>query len=250
MPHEEHDSQAEENIKRDVKDYGWSVCLFEVNTATPAFAYTIGLWENFNHPELICFGLPINTMHAILNDVGEWVRGGQRVELGVDNFDVLERLPVQFRPVEASNIPDYFGYGRWFYKYLDFPAVQLIWPDTEGHYPWSAAYAARYEFSQPLLEQKLDFKFFEPKDTAVFAARQIFKENKPILRVRHDEDDGAWQFLTGETVTTDHIIIVALESVVKRDPTVNSLFNMPTGQVATRDAVGSPWVREELQEEE
>lgn len=250
MSHAEHDSQAEQNIKRDVKEYGWSVCLFEEDSATPAFAYTIGLWKNFKHSEVISFGLSLDTLHAILNDVGEWARNGKTVELGVNNYEVLERLPVQFRQVDHGNIPDYFGYGRWFYEYQDFPVIQLIWPDRDSNYPWDNGYDARYKFSQPLLEHKLDFKFFEPRDTAAFVARQIFTENRPILRVHHSEDDGAWQFLTGETVTADDIIVVALEEVIKRDPSINSLFNLPTGRLATRESIGGKWTREKIEEEE
>jgi hypothetical protein len=57
---EEHDKQAEEEITRIVKEYGWYVALFEANTATPAFAYTVGLWKNLRHPEIISFGLSLN----------------------------------------------------------------------------------------------------------------------------------------------------------------------------------------------
>ncbi|HEX8349015.1 MAG TPA: DUF4262 domain-containing protein [Hymenobacter sp.] len=250
MSHEEHDSQAEKNIKQDVEEYGWSVCLFEKDTTLPAFAYTIGLWKNFKHPEIISFGLPIDTLHAILNDAGGWVSDGKVIELATDNFDIFENLPVQFRQIEQENILDYFGYARWFYEYKDFPAIQLVWPDRARNYPWDKGYDARYTFSQPLLDRKLAFKFFEPRDVAAFVARQVFKEDKPILRVRHDADDGAWQFLTGEPVTTDDIMLVALEEVVKLDPTINSLFNMPTGQVATRKFVGDKWTREEIEDDE
>lgn len=250
MSHEEHDAQAEAQIKRDVKEYGWHVGVIEANTATPAFAYTIGLWENFKHPEIICFGLPIKTMHLILNDAGEWVRGGKTIQLAADNFEIFKAVPVQFRQVEQENIVDYFGYGRWFYDYKDFPAIQLIWPDKDSNYPWDEGYDEKYEFNQPMLDRKLDFKFFEARNTASFVARQIFKEDKPILRVYHDEDDGAWQFLTGETVIAEDLMIVALEQVVKRDPTINELFNMPTGQMATREFVGAKWVREDIEEED
>ncbi|SMB95188.1 hypothetical protein SAMN00120144_1884 [Hymenobacter roseosalivarius DSM 11622] len=253
MCHEEHDRQAEAQIKRDVKEYGWHVGAIEANTATPAFAYTIGLWENFKQPEIICFGLPTKTLHLILNDAGEWIRGGKTIELAVDNFDILEAVPVQFRQVEEENIADYFGYGRWFYDYKDFPAIQLIWPDRDKNYPWNENYDEQYEFAQPMLDRKLDFKFFEPRNTTAFVARQIFEESMPILRVFHDDDDGAWQFLTGELgelVTSDDIMIVCLEDVVKHDPTINELFNMPTGRVATREFVGAKWIREEIEEEE
>ena len=250
MSHEKHDTQAEINIKNDVEKHGWTVCLFEADTATPAFAYTIGLWKNFNHPELIAFGLPLDTMHAILNDAGDIIKSGNPLETAVDNFEILELHPVQFRPVDADNIPDYFGYAQWFYEYEVFPALQLFWTDRGGKFPWEPEFDERYKLDQPFLDQKLDFKFFEPRNVATFVARQIFKEGKPILRVSHEDDDGSWQFLFEDDVTSADVMVVCLEEVVKRDPSVNELFNLPTGQMATREFVGAKWVREVIGAEE
>lgn len=247
MPHEEHNTQAEINIKNDVKKHGWTVCLFEADTATPAFAYTIGFWKNFNHPEIIAFGLPLDTMHAILNDAGDIIKAGTTLETAVDNFEILELHPVQFHRVDADNIADYFGYARWFYDYEAFPALQLFWTDKAGKFPWQRGADKAYEFDQPMLDRKLDFKFFEHRNVAVFVARQIFKEAKPILRVVHDDDDGSWQFLTKDITTGDDMMVVCLEEVVKRDQTVNELFNLPTGQMATREFVGAKWVREAVE---
>jgi len=249
MSHEEHSSQAETNIKNDVEKHGWTVCLFEADTATPAFAYTIGLWKNFNHPEIIVFGLPFDTMHAILNDAGDRIKTGNPLETGVNNFEILELHPVQFCQVDADNIADYFGNARWFYVYEAFPALQLFWTDKGGKFPWEPEFDESYKLDQPFLDQKLNFKFFEHRNVAAFVAKQIFKEGKPILRVYHEDDDGSWQFLTEDDVTSDDIMVVCLEEVVKRDQTVNELFNLPTGQMATREFVGAKWVREAVEED-
>lgn len=249
MTHEEHDTQAEEDIKRIVEEYGWFVGAFEANTATPAFAYTIGLWKNFRHPEIISFGLSTELLHSIINEAGNMVKEGKGLALDKDNHEILDNFPVQFKTVHPDNIPDYFGYGRWYYDYEDFPAIQLIWPDKSGKYPWEEDFNADLKFNQPLLYNKLDFKFFEERNVTAFVAKQIFKEDKPILIAQHDFD-GDWQFLTGELVTQDDIMMVALEQVVKKDPGINQLFNMPAGQRATREQVGGEWIREELAEPE
>jgi hypothetical protein len=79
MEHEDHDKQTEREIRRIVKEFGWYVALFEANTATPAFAYTIGLWNNFEHPEIISFGLSLDTLGAILNNAGNIVKKVRRL---------------------------------------------------------------------------------------------------------------------------------------------------------------------------
>jgi len=244
MSHEEHDSQAEKEIRRIVQEYGWYVALFEADTATPAFAYTIGLWKNYGHPEIISFGLSVQTMGKILNLVGEKVKSGRPLLKNSNDFDILEKSPVRFMEVHPGNIPDWFGYCQWFNDYKEFPALQLFWPDKSGEFPWEHAYDQNLAFSQPLLNRKLEFKFFEKRNLAVFVAKQIFKDDKPILHVSHDSEEGDWQFLTGDTVTNEDIMIVSLEQVVKHAPTINELFNLPRGQFATRDIPGGKWLRQ------
>jgi hypothetical protein len=78
---------------------------------------------------------------------------------------------------------------------------------------------------------------------ATFTVRQIMHDHEPILLVRHDEDDGAWQFLPASDVSMSDALLVSLESVVKLDPTVAELADLPTGWQATRAHPGAPWVR-------
>jgi hypothetical protein len=91
--------------------------------------------------------------------------------------------------------------------------------------------------------ENLDFKFDEEKNVAVFTVKQIFKENKPILYVCHDEEDGAWQFLTGEPVEEKDSMVVALEEIIEHDPTINELFDLPMGYYAMREFIDDIWIR-------
>lgn len=243
MAHKTRETKAEKNIRNDVEEHGWSVALFEKGTATPSFAYTIGLWKTFNHPEVIAFGLPINLLHTILNDVGELVKEGKKLSLNIDNNDILINLPIQLRQVDASNISDYFGFAQWFNDYETFPALQLFWPDKAGKFPWESAYDEKYRFDQPLLDRKLDFKFFELSNTATFVSESVFKEGKPILWVWHDSEDATWSFANE---STDYMIVVSLDEVVAHDSTVNGLFNLEMDQIATRKFVGDKWKRKQV----
>ena len=141
----------EERIISDVKEFGWHVGLFEATENEPSFAYTIGLWKTFNHPDIIAFGLPIQTLHEVLNNTAEKVKEGQTIALEIDDFDILETLPVQFIDVDKNYIPEYFGYGQWFYDYGDFPAIQLVWPDRNGKFPWEEGLEEEFLKNQLLL---------------------------------------------------------------------------------------------------
>ena len=64
------------------------------------------------------------------------------------------------------------------------------------------------------------------------AQKKVTDENKPILRVFHD-DDGDWQFLTGDQMPED-IKIVALEQLTIKDRTLNEVFDLEYGEEAER----------------
>lgn len=143
--------------------------------------------------------------------------------------------------VDPECIKDYFGYAIWFNQTSNFPALQLVWTDRQNRYPWEDGFEDEFKFIQPLLDRNAAFKFLEEKNLAVFTTRQWLEEKKPILRVVHEED-GDWQFLTGDQMPED-IRIVALEQMTIHDPTINELFNLEYGQVAERAFVGDKWIR-------
>lgn len=89
----------------------------------------------------------------------------------------------------------------------------------------------------------MEFKFYEKPNVAVFTLKEIIKLNKPILFVSHDFEDGSWQFLTGRIVNDNDIMIVGLEEIVKHDPTLNELFDLPEGWLATRNSINENWIR-------
>lgn len=84
------------------------------------------------------------------------------------------------------------------------------------------------------------YQFSEPENTACFSCRHIFHESADILTVTHDAD-GGWQFLCGGEHTEADAMIVGMGEVVKVDPSVNALFEMPEGIRAYRDAPGAEW---------
>jgi hypothetical protein len=85
--------------------------------------------------------------------------------------------------------------------------------------------------------------FDDPATLAVFSVREIVFGGKPILFVSHD-DDGGWQFLTGETARKEDAVIVGLKEIVELDSSVATLADLPTGWIATRRSPNAAWERE------
>ena len=54
----------------------------------------------------------------------------------------------------------------------------------------------------------MEFPFYDSPDTATIICCHILERQTPILYVSHDEDDGMWQFLCGETVNDILILYI------------------------------------------
>jgi hypothetical protein len=85
--------------------------------------------------------------------------------------------------------------------------------------------------------------FDEERNVAVFPSTHIFRDNRPILRVSHHEEDGAWQFHSGDPTEIGDVMVVALDEVLEHDSTIADLADLPPGWCAERAAVDRPWTR-------
>ena len=65
----------------------------------------------------------------------------------------------------------------------------------------------------------------------------------PVLHVIHSEDDGGWQFLTGEILSVSQAFVVALREMIEHDPSLAVLADLPLGWQAWRVDKDSKWER-------
>lgn len=150
-PRPEPQDDADRNIFGHIDTVGWSVILIPEDDAGPGFAFSLGLLATHGHPDVILFGLKIEQMHGIVNGIGERVAGGERFTPGRFYEGVIDRFPVAFTPVDPANYREYLGYANWFYGGTDFPAVQCVYPDGTGRFPWDAGVNPRLAKQQPLI---------------------------------------------------------------------------------------------------
>ncbi len=232
-------NQNEDKIRHDMDQVGWSIVLIEGSDYLSSFTYTIGLWRNYNHPEIICFGLKLEVLHSILNIAGQSVKNGKSFHADKIYTDFFQNNHAQFVHVD-KRIRDYFGYAIKIYSGVKFPCLQLVWTDGNNQFPWNESYQKELQFKQPLLDRNADFKFQEDKNLSVFTTRQWLKDKKPILRVIHDAD-GNWQFLTDDQ--PEDICVVSLLEMINSDETLNELFDLEYGEQANRPNINSGWTR-------
>jgi hypothetical protein len=76
-----------------------------------------------------------------------------------------------------------------------------------------------------------------------YSCVHVLDEAHPILRVTHDEDDGAWQFLCGGVHEVSEGRLVCIGCILEKDATLLVLGDLPLGWCADRESSDSPWER-------
>jgi len=84
----------------------------------------------------------------------------------------------------------------------------------------------------------------QPPNCAVVTLREIVENGAPILHVTHDLDDHGWQFLGGDTSEIGSAVVVSPARILKLDPSVVELADLPPSWHAWRRSASEPWMRE------
>jgi hypothetical protein len=135
----------------DVAQSGLHVVRGASNGESPAFAYSIGLFRTFDHPEVALFGVAPDALEAAVRSIGERVRTGERFDEGDVADGVLADRAVTFRRIVPRHYPPYLGYAVWYHGGPRFPALQGIWSDRAGHFPWERWFPRELRDVQPVL---------------------------------------------------------------------------------------------------
>lgn len=124
--------------------HGWAVQFVERNGPRAALAYTVGL-TSFELPELVVTGLTMVRAGRLLNNVASHVLHADAPEPG-------ERIPMPGWSLEVVEldqptahlfvVADFYG--------ADFSALQLVWADDRGRWPWEQSFRSS-RGGQPVL---------------------------------------------------------------------------------------------------
>jgi len=145
--------EIDPRVARDVAVHGWHVVKVMEDAAGPAHAFSIGLHEKHDHPEIVVVGPDLDVMHRLVNALGEDVRDGRRFRPGASYEGIVSGLGCHFRAVHPANYADFLGYAGWYYQGAAFPALQCVWPDPDGRFPWDPGFPAPLARHQPDLAE-------------------------------------------------------------------------------------------------
>ena len=147
-------SALDAKVLREIHTDGWQITgvLAREQDKGPDFAYSIGFFHSLGHPEIILFGLPLDTCMRAVNVIGIDVQNGMTFETGRVYDGILQR-PHRccFREVDPKYYRNHVGYALWFYEADPFPLLQCFWSDELGRFPWDRDCAEYCRAWQPPL---------------------------------------------------------------------------------------------------
>jgi hypothetical protein len=115
------------------------------------FSYTAGVWQTFEQPELIVFGLRPEAAHAILHVAADHIRHGQRYVDGDQADDITRDYLVHFRAAPTDHPRWPMSVTSAYYGHRNYPVLQLVMPDKDHHWPWEPECDPLVAYSQQLI---------------------------------------------------------------------------------------------------
>jgi hypothetical protein len=147
------ESKGDETTLHHIRDHGCSVV--GIVDADPPFSFSVGLFANYGHPEVIIFDRRPDIAHVIINMVRDRAAAGHRFADGdIDGDILLNDYKLCFWNVPLLVYPEYLGTAIWFYRKLGpFPCLQIIWQDVNRRFPWEEGCIPEVKADQPLLKK-------------------------------------------------------------------------------------------------
>lgn len=137
----------------DIEEYGCHVLKVAEGEGEPSFTYSIGINKKQNKPDLVIMGLKTELAHSMANNYKNRLLSGEVFESGKFYPDFLENFDVCFVQVAKKHYKEYFGWGLWLHDGSDFEMLQMVWPTTDGIWPWSEDKSEFYQWAQPILTE-------------------------------------------------------------------------------------------------
>jgi hypothetical protein len=181
MKHHRHVSmdQLQREIQEGIALQGFAIRHVISPATEPEFTYTVGLHlPGSTRPELFMSGLsretrvewmlhlgfliqgppPLATQQQMARAQGvpleklAFPKGGQVFQPGVRYPDLAGNgLPSCFGEVEQRYYEAYFGQAMVFHGTQAFPVLQVVWPDTQGRFPFEQHFERRFQHMQRVL---------------------------------------------------------------------------------------------------
>lgn len=149
-------SKSEQQVLDNIENYGYNIMHvaehFKGQVEEPGFSYSIGLFKNFQLPEILIIGLDHELRQTLIDNICIDYQDGNGLQVGAYNADIVAGFDCLVVEVQQEYYPEYLAWARWFYKGNSFPVVQVVYPNLYGYFPWDKEFPKH--IIQPILNEK------------------------------------------------------------------------------------------------
>jgi len=146
----------EKRLLQNIEEFGWQCLSVIGEEQNPSFSYSIGFTKTLDAPEFIIFGIDEQVRLDVLWNVFDALKEG-RESADMDRWsDLIVGYDCILREVDPSNmVRDYFNSAIWYHGPPEqngpLRAMQIVWPDAFGIFPWEPGCAEWVCEDQPPL---------------------------------------------------------------------------------------------------
>lgn len=144
-------NKGKQKILTDIEKFGWHIINVMEGKNYPGFAYSIGLFKSYKHPEIIIIGLKPELAQVLINNIGYDIKNGSIYNSDKFYSNILDNYDCKMIEVLKGNYKEYVGLGIWYYENDNFPLLQCIYPTLNGIYPWDKTWPKEIIEYQPIL---------------------------------------------------------------------------------------------------
>ena len=134
--HSEESGWAEKidrKIAEGIERTGYYVVGVGAGPKTPSFFYSVGFYKH-GHPEIVLTSLAPDNAHGMIASCYHLITDHDRCFTDGSESDEVANMPVRFRLTSPDPTAMPYTFCDRYYGHF-VPRLQLIWPDTEGHFP-------------------------------------------------------------------------------------------------------------------
>lgn len=145
---------AERQIFADIAEHGVHIVHVPASDGAPEYAYTLGLWHTYQHPEVLVLGLAPEVASDLLEGLTDEIDAGRAFAAGAKCEGLVAHYPVWFGVVTAAQVQQWLPRVGWIYDGAEVACVQLVYPDKQGRWPWQDDVRDGFRALQPVLERQ------------------------------------------------------------------------------------------------
>ena len=121
-------------VNDNIRKFGYHL-TFVFADKSPSFCYSTGVYKSFNIPEIFISSLPKNLSFELMDNYVELFKKTKNIPLNKKIDNLSDRFPVYLIDIPIANLNDYVLSSIKLYQGHKFEYLQIIYPDTAGHFP-------------------------------------------------------------------------------------------------------------------